>query len=357
MPATPSPAAPDAVVARAQALADDVLFPAALATDAADVVPVDRLDALAGAGLYGLSAPVEVGGLAADPATTWAVIEAIAGGCLTTAFVWTQHLGAARAAAGAPAAVRDVWAAPLARGERRSGVAFAHLRRPGPPAVTAVPDGDGWRVTGTAPWVTGWGRIDVFHAAAVVGDDVVWALVDARDSATLRAERLRLAAVDASATMVVHLVDHPVPAERVTAREPLRDWLARDALGLRTNGSNALGVTGRALRLLGELGDGPASLHAELADARARLDASTPATVAHARAAATELCVRATTALVAATGGRAVRRDDHAQRLAREAMFLLVQGQTPAIRAAQAELLAGGAPGQAASPGPVTPAP
>lgn len=356
MPTAPADA--DAVVARARALADDVLFPAALATDAADVVPVDRLDALADAGLYGLSAPVEVGGLAADAATTWAVIEAIAGGCLTTAFVWTQHLGAARAAAGAPAAVRDVWAAPLARGERRSGVAFAHLRRPGPPAVTAVPDGDGWRVTGTAPWVTGWGRIDVFHAAAVVGDDdVVWALVDARESATLRAERLHLAAVDASATMVVHLADHPVPAERITAREPLRDWLTRDALGLRTNGSNALGVTGRALRLLGELGPEPTSLHAELAAARARLDASTPATVAHARAAATELCVRATTALVAATGGRAVRRDDHAQRLAREAMFLLVQGQTPAIRAAQAELLAGGAPGQAASPGPVTPAP
>ena len=354
MPAPPSRAAPDEVVARARALADDVLFPAALATDAADVVPVDRLDALAAAGLYGLTAPAEVGGLAADAATTWAVIEAIAGGCLTTAFVWTQHLGAARAAAAGPPAVRDVWAAPLARGERRSGVAFAHLRRPGPPAVTAVPDGDGWRVTGTAPWVTGWGRIDVFHAAAVVGDDVVWALVDARESATLRAERLRLAAVDASATMTVHLADHPVPADRVTAREPLRDWLARDALGLRTNGSHALGVTARALRLLG---DEPTSLHDELTAARARLDASTPTTVAHARAAATELCVRATAALVAATGGRAVRRDDHAQRLAREAMFLLVQGQTPAIRAAQTRLLAGGAPGQAASPGPVTPAP
>ena len=40
-------------------------------------------------------------------------------------------------------------------------------------------------------------------------------------------------------------------------------------------------------------------------------------------------------ALMARGGGRAIRRDEHAQRLAREALFLLVQGQTPAIRAAQ----------------------
>ena len=39
------------ILGTAQRLADDVLFPAALATDAADVVPVELLDALADAGL------------------------------------------------------------------------------------------------------------------------------------------------------------------------------------------------------------------------------------------------------------------------------------------------------------------
>jgi len=48
-------------------------------------------------------------------------------------------------------------------------------------------------------------------------------------------------------------------------------------------------------------------------------------------------------------------RDHHAQRLAREALFLLVQGQNPAIRAAQVELLT--ADPSVTHPGLVTPAP
>ena len=46
-----------AVVERAQALAEDVLFPNALETDATDVLPAEHLDALADLGLYGLFAP------------------------------------------------------------------------------------------------------------------------------------------------------------------------------------------------------------------------------------------------------------------------------------------------------------
>ena len=334
------------VVERARSLADDVLFPAALATDAADTVPVRLLDALADAGLYGLTAPRSCGGLQADAATVHAVVEALAGGCLTTTFVWTQHLGAARAACLAAGGVQ-AWGPRLARGERRAGVAFAHLRRPGPPSVTAAPDGaGGWVLRGEAPWVTGWGRIDVVHTAAVHGDDVVWSLVDATPSATLSAARLRLAAVDASATVVVRLDGHRVPADRVTVVEPLADWLARDALGLRTNGSLALGVAARACSLLG-----PSAFDDGVRAARAALDAADPAERAAARAAASTVAVHATAALVAAGGGRAIVRDHDAQRLAREALFLLVQGQTPAIRAAQARALSGG------HPGPVTPGP
>jgi alkylation response protein AidB-like acyl-CoA dehydrogenase len=69
--------------------------------------------------------------------------------------------------------------------------------------------------------------------------------------------------------------------------------------------------------------------------------------VAAARAAASALAVRAASARVAAGGGRSMVTDHHAQRLAREALFLLVQGQTTAIRAAQV----------AALTGPVTPGP
>jgi alkylation response protein AidB-like acyl-CoA dehydrogenase len=52
-----------------------------------------------------------------------------------------------------------------------------------------------------------------------------------------------------------------------------------------------------------------------------------------ARAAASELCWRAAAELLVATGGRSVLTDQHAQRLAREAMFLLVFGSRPSIKA------------------------
>src|SRR5205807_6072308 len=83
----------------AQRLADEMLFPAALATDASDTLPADLLDALAGAGLYGLSGPTWAGGMEADFKTACDVIETLASGCLTTVFVWLQHTGCVLAAA------------------------------------------------------------------------------------------------------------------------------------------------------------------------------------------------------------------------------------------------------------------
>jgi alkylation response protein AidB-like acyl-CoA dehydrogenase len=53
------------------------------------------------------------------------------------------------------------------------------------------------------------------------------------------------------------------------------------------------------------------------------------------RARASELALRAATTLVVSGGGRSIAMDHQAQRLAREAIFLLVFGQTAAIKAAQ----------------------
>jgi hypothetical protein len=46
-----------------------------------------------------------------------------------------------------------------------------------------------------------------------------------------------------------------------------------------------------------------------------------------------------------AAGSRAILRDEHPQRLAREALFLLVFGSRPAIRTSLLERLGGSAPG------------
>ena len=104
---------------------------------------------------------------------------------------------------------------------------------------------------------------------------------------------------------------------------------ASSANATRMNGSFALGVAARAIRLLG-----PGPLDAALDDCRAALDAAPPETLPAARAAASAFAMRAATTLTVASGAGSVLRDHHAQRLVREAMFLLVFGSRPQIKSA-----------------------
>ena len=61
-----------------------------------------------------------------------------------------------------------------------------------------------------------------------------------------------------------------------------------------------------------------------------------------ARAAASALAFQAAGALVAAAGSKSVLVGEHPQRLAREALFLLVFGSRPAIKAHLTALLTAG---------------
>ncbi len=322
-------------VAAARALATSELFPHALETDAGPLVSRARLDALADAGLYGIAAPGALGGLGDDPAAYCRVLEELASGCLTTAFVFAQHHGAVRTLARAHDAPARRWLEPLRTGAARAGAAFAGLRRPGPPLLVARRVTGGWVLDGRAPWVSGWGRIDLLHVAARTDDGaVLWSLVDAQTGPSLAAEPLELVAVRASGTVALDFCGLAVPEDRVSLLEPFATWQARDARGLRPNGSHALGVARRCAALLAESGVERAGLEDEIDRCRGALDGATEATIAAARAWASELALRARTLLVAAQGGRAVLLTSHAQRLAREALFLLVFGHSAPTRAA-----------------------
>ena len=319
----------------ARRLGDDVLFPRALDTDRAALVPKDLLDELATAGLYGLTGPAEFGGAGLhDRRDVWMTVERLASGCLTTTFVWAQHLGTVTAIAErAGPELRDRWLRSLCSGEVRAGVAFSALRRPGPPPLTASRAAGGWVLHGSAPWVSGWGRIDVLRVAARHGADIVWSLIDVGPSAALQADPLELAAVNASGTVTLRFDGLAVPVDRVITIEPFDEWRARDREGLRLNGSHALGVAGRCLRLLGEAARMDAVNEIDLV--RDELDAATADTLPQSRARASQLAMRLAERLVITGGGSSILLSTHAQRLAREALFLLVFGQTPAIRVQQ----------------------
>lgn len=339
------------VLDRARRIAEDVLFPAALRVESGPRVPPEHLDLLAAEGFYGLPAPVDAGGLGVeDLATAARVVEILASGCLTTTFVWLQHLASVRAVAASDRpGIRDAWLTRLASGRRRAGVVQASLR-PGPPAVRAIPVDGGYLFDGEAHWVSGWGMIDTLYAAG--RDDhgtVVWALLDAVPDDSLRVDVLDMAALSATRTVTLRFVSHLVPRSCVVSTVPGEDWSTAPAAGLRINGSLALGVAGRCCALLG-----PGPLDAALDGCRAALDGAARSgnpdpreAMAGARAAASDLALRAAAALAVSTGARAVRLDQHAQRLLREALFLLVFGSRPAIRAALLDRLTGGAAGTA----------
>jgi alkylation response protein AidB-like acyl-CoA dehydrogenase len=321
------------VVATAERLADDVLFPAALATDASDTVPLEILNALADAGLYGLAGPAAAGGSDVDFLTVCAVVEALASGCLTTAFVWVQHLNALRGAAASQNAALASWVGPLCRGARRGGLALGGAL-PGPAILTAREAADGWTFDGTSPFVSGWGRIDVMHTAARTEDGrLVWALVDAAAGETLTAERLRLVALNATATVRADFHDHSVPASRITSVTPYAEGSTPPEV-LRVHASLALGVAKRCCRLLG-----PTALDERLMRVREELDRLDPATIEAARGEAGLLAVRAASALMVSTGSRALLMDGHPQRLYREALFGLVYALRPGSRASVLEEL------------------
>lgn len=304
-------------VAVARRLAEEVLLPDAAAVDAADAIPGTHLAALDATGLTGLAAA------APGLPTRLAVTAALASGCLATAFVWLQHQGALAAVVGS--ALADRFAGPLASGAARAGVAITALRGPAP--LTVRRSDDGWRLTGSVPWVTGGNRVDLLRVAALDGDHVVSLLVDGRSAPTLDAEPLALTAARASGTATLRFEEHFVPADRLISVVAHADWLAADPAGLAGNGALAVGVATRAAAVAGS---------AALADdASALLEALGTADVdglPALRADASALAVRAAAAAAVTQGARSVLAGSSGERLTREAQFLLVFGSRPAIR-------------------------
>jgi alkylation response protein AidB-like acyl-CoA dehydrogenase len=325
-------AALERVLPAVRRLADETLFPEAMRVDGLDALPAAHLDALAAAGLYGAPVPPQAGGLGLDLGGICAVAEELASGCLATAFVWIQNRGLVTTLAteGAPAALRDRWLGPLCQGQVRGGITTAGLI-PGPPLLRAQPADGGWRLAGEAPWVTGWGLVDLLLLVARGPEDTaVTLIVDAAAQPGLTASRQRLSAVNASATVRLRFDGVTVPGERFVSQVPFDPAASLRPDRLRVDGSLALGVARRCSRLLG-----PGPIDDELAACRERLDDALTADVAamaQARAAASELTVRAAAALAVHTGSTAVSVAAHPQRLAREALFLLVFGLRPAIK-------------------------
>lgn len=345
----------DRLVAVARALAADLLVPQAERVDV-EGVPRLHVEAVKAARLLGVTAPAGYGGGGASAAVGRAVTEILAGACGATWFVATQHGTPLRTVlSSGNDAVRDRWLAPLASSEILSGVAVSHLRRPGGP-VRATECDRGWRFDGRVDWMTSWGLADVFLLAGVTDDsadaEVIFAVLPACEQPGLAASGpMRLAAMQAAGNVSLTLDGLVVRPDDVALVQPLAEWRDADRLTTANVTPAAFGLLDTVVRRLAEVAARRGSprgvalataFGTERATLRTRayalLDDVPAAECVDERLAirghVLELLNRAAVALVAAGAGTSMLRTNPAQRLAREALFHLVQAQTAPVREA-----------------------
>lgn len=326
------------------------LCSASIARTAAEVerIGVQRstIDALAACGALGITMPVELGGLGADGEVQREVAELLAGSDASTWFCWAQHHTPSRVA------LESGWietASAFATGAQFAGVAFAHVRRPGPPNPVATRADGGWLLNGTLDWVTSWDIADqvlvVARGEANDADAYVHMFLPtvAADGMTV-GDPLQLLAMGGTHTRPITFRQMFVPDSRVVAIVDRAQWHARDD---ETSAGASPAVFGLIRASIAELsavsvrnGERSAArmaeaLTREATDVRASAYAATELSEqVRLRAHSLDLLCRATDAVVNAYAGSAMLSGHVAGRRVREARFMLVQAQTARSRTA-----------------------
>lgn len=337
----------------------EVIAPHAAEVDVSGV-PRSHLDALARVGLFG------------QPLTPVAaqreLAELLSGSDASTWFCWVQHqspltiLDQAVETELTPGVkeLQERLLPGMKSGELVNAVAFAHVRRPGPPNPVARRTSGGWILDGTLDWVTSWDIADLVMVMAQgegeFADYLVCCYLPAgRSGITYEGidvgDPLALLALAGTHTRPVRLTNCFVPDSHIGAVLDRSAWFVADAQRTADPNPSAFGLTRGALselfyiadarddddiRLLaGRLIEECRHLRRrsyELIDATDRKGSRTKRLELRARS--LDLASRAATAVVVSRAGAAMMMDSSAGRRAREALFLFVQAQTADTRRA-----------------------
>ncbi len=353
-----------AILDRARAVCDRVLGPNAQKADQASGPLTENFAALAEAGLLGLAIPRRYAGLNASAATQRQYTEILAAACGVTTFVQAQHHGASRMIAACDNEVLKSTLLPmLASGFRMCGISFAHLRRPGPPALRANPVKGGIELNGLAPWVTGWGLMDqmVFGATLPDGTFVyVWTPADRNKYSSLFGNQelrpgsgglmaasspIPLCTMNASATVELTLADWFVPEGHILNCSDIETMRRNDRVGVLSATAMPLGCAFAGCKIIADTARrrsipaverAATAFEAEYTYLRNEVETWTERTGepdffktgVSLRAWCIEFALRTAHAAITAVSGSANALSHPAQRLIREAMFYTVQAQT-----------------------------
>ena len=333
-------------------LCETVIAPRAEAVDNGDTDPVLNLQAMADAGLVGVTTPRDFGGHACSGTFQRAFTETLTAACGTTWFILTQHLGScATIAASENATLRERFLRDMATGEHYVGVGFGHLRREDPMLIARDVSG-GYTLSGVAPWVTGYPYLKgvIFGATLdTARDRHVYVYAPVSESPAFDSSPpLPLCAMNATATTEVTLRDLFVPHENFVKYSSRQELMRGDERNIAGAVSPAIGCAVGALGTLrtiaGKRGAGLPALPASVAAFTEAIDCCRANAYAiadgakdtadykekalEARAGAIELAVRVAHAAVAGAGGAGNSRAHPAQRRFREALFYTLTAQT-----------------------------
>ncbi len=284
----------------------------------------------------------EFGGDQLSPLEIHLRYEAIASASLATALILSQRDSAAGMIDGADSeSLRRELLPGLAANEIFSTVGIAQLttsRQGGPPALTAEPAGNGYRLEGLIPWATGADHCDFLVAGAAIQTpspaQILFVLPTDLPGVTVEPPT-PMVALSASRTTSIRCTNVPL-ANRWILSGPKERALAGRKKGLAIGQSFlAMGLCRSALDLIAAHDSDRARqmrqrLGNQLDLLRARVllyaQAESPDLLEgpRLRGACNDLAVRITHSVVALYKGTALLTSHPAQRLAREAMFLLV---------------------------------
>lgn len=170
---------------------------------------------LAEQGLLAGFIPIPYGGRATSEAERVTALAAVATACLTTALAVSQWAAAVRiiVSGNHDQGNDDLQAAllpPLARGETFTTVGLSHLttsrQHLGRPPLVASQDGDGWRLDGFCPWVTGADVCDTIVTGAATEAGSRFFVVPTASAGLLIDQPLEMLALSGSRTSAVRFV-------------------------------------------------------------------------------------------------------------------------------------------------------
>jgi alkylation response protein AidB-like acyl-CoA dehydrogenase len=299
------------------------------------------------------------GGTQIDPDIRRECAELIASACGTTAFTAQNINGGAGFVSGAQKDEIKADVLPrLASGELHCGVAFAHLRRTGPPVATAHRVRDGYTIHGKAPWITGWGLLDSFVLGAVddSSQDHVYVYIDRHKSAAeiVASAPVEVQVMNSADTVAVEFRDLFVPDRDVLFSRPASEMRRGDYCGITGHVTLPLGCALGSVRYLRTIAKGRENVVAAADRLQQQIDlcreqsiywsgsrADEPCYFENAlnsRSTAISLAFRAAQTAIAATAGKSHLLSCPAQRRYREASFYATVAQTADIQANLIEL-------------------